>query len=775
MAADPLPSWNEGAAKKAILEFVAKVTKPGGPEFVPVAERIATFDNDGTLWCEKPMYVQVVYAMDQVKAQAAQHPEWRDKQPYKDLIAGDLRAAMKLSEKEVMSVLMDVHAGMTTEQYEKNIKDWLATARHPRFKRPYPELTYQPMLELLAFLRANGFQTFIVSGGGIDFMRSYAEKAYGIPPQQIVGSSMKTKFEFRDDKPIILRLPALDFIDDGPGKPEGIQRFIGRRPVMAFGNSDGDLQMLQWTTAGAGPRFGLIVHHTDPVREYAYDRDSDVGRLVKALDQAPKNGWTVVSMKDDWKVIFPFELTGSKDRFPDGTLKTRAGDLQFRNGYPARETAEKLYDELDFQRACQAYLWSLPLVSFAEWQKAHERIFGAGDGDLVIYPDYQSKLGILTPNLTTPYITGFADLARTGPLVIEAPAGSASGGIGDFWQRPITDFGQTGPDKGKGGKYLLLGPGQSEPKAEGYRVARSSTNNVILGFRVLATDLAESKKLLQGFRIYSFAQSADPPATKRLGTGGKSWSATPPRGLSYWRALHDILEREPVQERDRLIMATLRPLGIEKGKPFRPTTRQQNLLTEGALVGEAMARANDYSRRFEGGQVWPGARWEIAMFLDPSQRQEHFDQLDERAAWFYEAVTAAKAMVTKTPGVGQVYLAAYQDKDGDWLDGGRAYILRVPPNVPAKQFWSATLYDNDTRRLLENPSRKADLSSRQNLVRNTDGSTDLYFGPTPTSGKEINWVQTIPGQGWFTYFRLFGPTESYHDRSWKLPDIEKAN
>lgn len=773
-AADPLPSWNDLAAKKAITEFVAKVTREGGPDYVPVAKRIATFDNDGTLWCEKPMYVQVVYAVDQVKAKAAQHPEWKTKQPYKDILEGNLRAALAMNEKVFMSVMMEVHAGMTTEQFEKNVKDWLATARHPRFKRPYTELTYQPMVELLAFLRKNDFQTFIVSGGGIDFMRAFAEKAYGIPPQQIVGSSIKTKFEFRDGKPIILRLPELDFVDDGPGKPEGIAKFIGRRPVMAFGNSDGDLEMLQWTTAGTGPRFGLIVHHTDPVREYAYDRTSDVGRLIKALDQAPRNGWTVVSMKDDWKVIFPFELGAAKDRFPDGLLHTRIGDLQFHNGYPAHPTTQKLYDEIDFQRACQAYLWSLPLVSYAEWQKAHEQVFGASDGDLVIYPDYQAKLGILTPNVTTPYITGFADLARTGPLVIEAPAGSASGGVGDFWQRPVTDFGRTGPDQGKGGKYLLLGPRQHDPKVDGYRVARSATNNIILGFRVLTTDVDEGKALLEGFRIYPLATREKPPATKRLGTGGKRWSATPPRGLAYWQAFHDILQREPVEERDRFFTAMLVPLGIEKGKSFRPDSRQQKLLTEGALVGEAMARANDYSRRFAGGRVWPGERWEIAMFLDPSQRLQHSDQLDERAAWFYEAVTASKAMTSKTPGVGQVYLSAYQDKAGDWLDGGRSYTLHVPPNVPAKQFWSATLYDNDTRRLLENTQRKADLSSRHELVRNEDDSVDLYFGPNPPTGKEKNWIQTNAGQGWFTYFRLFGPGETYHDRSWKLPDIERA-
>ena len=305
--ADPLPSWNDVASKKAIIEFVTRVTKEGGPNFVPVSERIATFDNDGTLWCEHPMYVQLMYVVAQVKARAADHPEWQNKEPYKAILADDLTSAATGGEKALMDVMMTVHSGMTVEEYEQSVKAWLETARHPRFRRLYTELIYQPMVELLAYLRANGFKTFIVSGGGIEFMRPWMDKAYGIPPEQVVGSSIKLKFEMRDRKPTMMRLPQMDFIDDGPGKPEGIQKFIGRRPVMAFGNSDGDLQMLQWTTGAPGPRFGLIVHHTDAVREYAYDRNTTVGRLDKALDLAPRNGWTVVDMKTDWKIIFPFE------------------------------------------------------------------------------------------------------------------------------------------------------------------------------------------------------------------------------------------------------------------------------------------------------------------------------------------------------------------------------------------------------------------------------------------------------------------------------------
>ncbi len=305
--ADPLPSWNDGPSKKAVLGFVAKVTRDGGPEFVPVAERIAVFDNDGTLWSEQPVYFQVAFALDRVKALAPQHPDWREKQPFKSLLAGDMKAALAGGEKAVVELISATHAGMTTDEFEAAVRDWARTARHPRFGRPYTDLVFQPMLEALAYLRANGFKTFIVSGGGVDFMRSWAPTVYGIPPEQIVGSSGKTKYEVRDGKPVLVKLPAIDFIDDHAGKPVGIHKFIGRRPVMAFGNSDGDFEMLEWTTAGPGPRFGLIVHHTDAAREWAYDRDTHVGRLVRALDEAPKRGWTVVDMRTDWKVVYPFQ------------------------------------------------------------------------------------------------------------------------------------------------------------------------------------------------------------------------------------------------------------------------------------------------------------------------------------------------------------------------------------------------------------------------------------------------------------------------------------
>ena len=304
-AADPLPSWNDTATKKAIITFVESVTTKGSPDFVPPAERIATFDNDGTLWSEKPVYFQLIFAIDRVKALAPQHPEWKDQEPFASLLKGDLEAALAGGEKAVAEIVMATHAGMTTEEFEKMGKEWIATARHPQTKRLYTEMVYQPMLEFLAYLRANGFKTFIVSGGGIEFMRPWTEAVYGIPPEQVVGSSIKTRFEMRDDGPVLVRLPEMNFVDDKEGKPIGIHSHIGRRPIAAFGNSDGDLQMLKWTAAGSGPRFCLLVHHTDAQREWAYDRHSHVGRLDAALDQAWQRGWTIVDMKRDWRIVYP--------------------------------------------------------------------------------------------------------------------------------------------------------------------------------------------------------------------------------------------------------------------------------------------------------------------------------------------------------------------------------------------------------------------------------------------------------------------------------------
>jgi phosphoglycolate phosphatase-like HAD superfamily hydrolase len=313
---DPLPSWNDGPTKKAIIDFVARVTREGNIGYVPPEARIAAFDNDGTLWCEQPFYFQMAFAFDRIRAMAPQHPEWKAQQPFKALLEGDVKTAATAGEKGLLEVIAATHSGMTAEEFEASVKDWLATAKHPRFRRRYTDLIYQPMLEVMQYLRANGFKTFIISGGGIDFMRPWTEPVYGIPPEQVVGSSGVTKFELRNGKPVLIKMPKVNFVDDGPGKPVGIHNSIGRRPIIAFGNSDGDLQMLQYVSAGDGARLVLYVHHDDGEREYAYDRNSLIGRLDKGLDEAKAKGWPLISMKNDWKVIFPGAATtgGARSR-----------------------------------------------------------------------------------------------------------------------------------------------------------------------------------------------------------------------------------------------------------------------------------------------------------------------------------------------------------------------------------------------------------------------------------------------------------------------------
>jgi phosphoserine phosphatase len=304
---DPLPSWNDGAAKSGIVTFVRAVTNQSGKDFVPLEERVAVFDNDGTLWAEQPMYFQAIFAFDRVKALAPQHPEWQTREPFASVLKGNLKGALAGGEKALLELVMATHAGMSSEEFARIVGEWIATAKHPKTGKRYTEMVYQPMLELLAYLRANGFKTFIVSGGGIEFMRPWAEKVYGVPPEQVIGSSIKTKYEIREGKPVLVRLPEVNFIDDKAGKPVGINQHIGRRPIAAFGNSDGDLQMLQWTCLTDGARFCLVVHHTDAEREWAYDRDSHIGKLDKALDEAKARGWTIVDMKEDWKRVFLFE------------------------------------------------------------------------------------------------------------------------------------------------------------------------------------------------------------------------------------------------------------------------------------------------------------------------------------------------------------------------------------------------------------------------------------------------------------------------------------
>jgi phosphoglycolate phosphatase-like HAD superfamily hydrolase len=302
---DPLPSWNDGPSKQAILEFVAAVTDENDQDYVVPSQRIAVFDNDGTLWIEQPIYTQATFALDRVRALAPHHPEWKTTPPFDAALEGDMKGVASSGQKGLLEMVLATHTGMTAEEFSQVVATWLASARHPRFDRPYTELVYQPQLELLAYLRQHEFKTFIVSGGGIEFMRPFTERVYGIPPEQVVGSSVKTEFTTKDGEPALVRIPALNFIDDKAGKPVGIYEHIGRRPILAFGNSDGDKEMVEYTTAGEGRRLGLFVHHTDADREYAYDREGHVGRFDEALDAAFAHGWIVVDMKTDWNRVFP--------------------------------------------------------------------------------------------------------------------------------------------------------------------------------------------------------------------------------------------------------------------------------------------------------------------------------------------------------------------------------------------------------------------------------------------------------------------------------------
>jgi hypothetical protein len=455
-------------------------------------------------------------------------------------------------------------------------------------------------------------------------------------------------------------------------------------------------------------------------------------------------------------------------------LDTRIGKLTFESGYPSKETVQKLYDEMDFQRAAQAYLWGIPAVGLNEWRKAHFDVFKAKNGEMLSYLDFQEKLGILTPNFTTPYIVTMIDLEQSGPIVVELPTGLMAGMIMDIWQRVLADLGVVGPDKGKGGKYLILPPGHAKVEPEGYYVVQSPSRTVFAGVRLLDADKEKAiRELIPGIKTYTWAPSRTGEVMPVRRAGDLKWSQMPPHGMAYWESLNDLVQREPVMERDRLILAQLRFLGIEKGKPFKPDARQTKLLEDAAVVGEAMAKANTSDRRVEP-PFWAGTNWKHALVVSVDQRMPGFDQLDERASWFYEAVAVSKGMLTQTPGVGQRYIAAYKDRDGNWLSGGNTYRLHIPPDPPAKQFWSVTAYDEGTRQMVVNDQGRPDLSSRKpDLVKNGDGSVDVYIGPNAPKGKEANWVQTVPGKGWFAYFRFYGPTEPFFDKSWALPDFER--
>ena len=454
------------------------------------------------------------------------------------------------------------------------------------------------------------------------------------------------------------------------------------------------------------------------------------------------------------------------------TVNTRIGDLELENGYPSKETAQKLYDEMDFQRATQAYIWALPAVGFHALHLAHLNSFGAKDGDVVLYQNLKDKAGMLTPNITTLYVFSFWNLKDQGPLVLEVPAGATAGGVFDIWQRPITDIGQTGPEKGKGAKFLILPRGTEDLKPEGYIVVHSPTDQVWFATRGLDPDPKVADETVRKHRLYAWKDRANPPETNFIPVDGRAWESKHPENLDYWRYLSELYLSEPVETRDRMMFAMLQPLGIEPGKPFSPDERQMKILTDAAQVGELMARTNAFDKRLPNATVYPGKQWEYANMVELDQEAKDHTQLDERGSWFYEAIGETAGMQGRIVGFGQAYLETSKDKSGNWLDGGKTYRLHVEPNPPVGQFWSITLYDNVTRGPVVTDQGAADLSSRKaDLATNADGSVDVFFGPEKPDGA-ANWVKTNPGKGWFPYFRFYAPQQAYFDKTWQLNDIE---
>jgi hypothetical protein len=470
----------------------------------------------------------------------------------------------------------------------------------------------------------------------------------------------------------------------------------------------------------------------------------------------------------------PGKLAPLPDTLPP-SVEARVGKIDFNKGLPTQKGIGQLFDIQDFQRATQLYQWAIPAIGVIGWQRANIANGTTGETDWVIYDDYVPREGILTPNTEVSYVMTFPDLQATGPLVLDYSAGKIAGIVMDHWQRPQFDFGLTGPERGAtGGRALLLGPGQKAPDdVASYHVVYLPTRVAFIGYRVL--DRSEKDKLTPLNKLYRYSERSNPPPPKVI-AATKDYTQSAPRGMAYWEAVNELIQREPAEERDRFFYAMLAGLGIEKSKPFAPNDQRKKLLEDAALLGEEISRALTYEKRFiPNNRYRPDVRWEFALVVNPSQHEANYDQLDPRTEWFYEAIAASYAMITKTPGVGSIYLETYRDKDGDWLDGGRSYRLHIPPNPPMEQFWAMTAYSIDTRNLYHNETSNAEVSSNtKGLHKNADGSVDLYFGPTAPSGSKSNWVQTVADKFWFPYFRLYAPTQAYFERSWPLPDIEKV-
>ena len=508
-----------------------------------------------------------------------------------------------------------------------------------------------------------------------------------------------------------------------------------------------------------------------------------VGSIVSSLVVQAQTGQVVPAERIKDKLT-PEEFR-EYGRTSPAEVKTRIGVLEFTEGgfaggFPTLETADKLHDELDFQRATQAYLWALPIVSFAELLRAHEEIFNANDGDIVLYKTPQAKRGILTANVTTPYAFSFVDLTRTGPLVFEVPKGPSTGVINDMWQRGIGDFGVAGPDAGNGAKILVLAPGMEQPAGvdtEEYTVIQNPSNIVYFGIRALQPDPKAADALLRAFNIYSYSDRVDPPEQVFIEVGKDvSWGGWQPHGMEYWTKLKGILDREVIAERDRLMISMLDTLGLHKDRPFEPNERQRRVLVEAAVVGEAMAKAITFDKRFDNRGGYANSNWEQVSAVTVDDRDGDMDQMDRRAAWTYEAITRGKAYYVKKAGVGQQYLGVYKDANGQFFAGSKHYSLTMPANPPAETFWSVVVYDVNTRTPIVNAGWKAVAGSRTGLIANADGSATIHFSPRkPEDVEESNWIQTNAGEGWFAYLRFYGPTQAFFDQSYPLQDIKRVD
>ena len=460
----------------------------------------------------------------------------------------------------------------------------------------------------------------------------------------------------------------------------------------------------------------------------------------------------------------------------NGRIETHIGPITLENGYPSDASVKKLYDEMDFQRASQAYVWATPIVAMEALRRANERDWGVGANTVGINDDYTTPaVKALTANDTTIYAIVFLDLRRDGPVVIDTPAG-VYGVIDDFWQRPIVDVGPFGPDKGKGGRFLLFPPDYKGVVPPGYLPAPSKTNRAMYLGRAFVKDgdVHAAVELLATIRVYPLAQADSPPSTRNVRSGGRPMDSIAPRGFGYWELLAQVLDHEPVEPRDRFFHAMLKPLGLEKGKPFTPDDHQKQILSDAADVGFLMAQTISMAPRLANARSYPGTHWDWVLTLKPDQEAENYSQLDERTDYTFEAITVAEGMLKPIVGAGSQYMSAAKDSNGAWLDGGCDYVLHVPANVPAKEFWAVTVYDNLTRSMIATDTMEPGVSSRDEPHANFDGSIDIHFGPQPPTHSSANWIKTLPSRGWFAYFRWYGPTQAFFDKKWTLPDIEPS-